>query len=409
MNKHDEEAFGKLLGASGPDTSLPPGFEERLFSRMKAAMRVQAAKPAASRFSRPIRWWLWRTVPIAALAVAMVIAGWWMLGGGVSSATADFAEVLRRVRQANTVVFDQILLAPASPETRLHVQMSSPGSTRVTRPDGRIQVMDHRVNMGLTLIPATKTARLIPLSSGSVDDDPLDRLKNADVSGGRLVGREKLGSRETLLYQVTLQDGSMRVWVDPQDELPVRIEVKRQGAEEGEVVTVLENFSWNLSIPDSEFALQAPPGYTLEDYTRSPSEESLVGLLRICAQLGGRSFPSGMDSQTILRLVLHTEGTAVVPETGHGVAIPTVTHGKIDDDQARKTYRDCLRGLAFIEQVRAAGQWQYTGAGVKLGDASAIVCWWRPTGSASCRAVYGDLQIRDVPADRLRQSTATPP
>lgn len=409
MNKHEEEAFGKLLGASGPDASLPPGFEERLFSRMKAAMRVQTAKPAACRSSRPIQWWLWRAVPTAALLVAVVIAGWWMLGGGVSAATADFAEVLRRVRQANSVAFDQLLFAPTFPEVKVRIKMLSPGKTRVTRSDGSVQVLDHRANMVLTLIPATKTARLIPLPHGSAEDDPLDRLKNADVSACRLVGREKLGSREVLLYQVTLQDGSMRVWVDPQDELPVRIEVKGQGVKGEEVVSVLENFSWNLSITDSEFALQVPPGYTLEDYTRSPSEQSLVGLLRTCAQLGSGAFPPSLDSRMVLRLVLHAEPGAVVSGPGNDAVTPAVTYGSSDDDQAREIYRGCLRGLAFIEQVRAVGQWQYSGDGVQLGDASVIVCWWQPTGSASCRAVYGDLQVRDVPADRLLESTPTRP
>ena len=36
------------------------------------------------------------------------------------------------------------------------------------------------------------------------------------------------------------------------------------------------------------------------------------------------------------------------------------------------------------------------GKGVKLGDNSRVVCWYRPKGSMTYRVVYGDLSIKDV-------------
>jgi len=38
---------------------------------------------------------------------------------------------------------------------------------------------------------------------------------------------------------------------------------------------------------------------------------------------------------------------------------------------------------------------------VKLGDADAPVCWWKPPGSTTYRIIYGDLSARDVEAGNL--------
>ena len=43
----------------------------------------------------------------------------------------------------------------------------------------------------------------------------------------------------------------------------------------------------------------------------------------------------------------------------------------------------------------------YAGTGVKLGDASRIVFWYRPAGADKFRALYGDLHTGDVSAEQL--------
>jgi hypothetical protein len=44
---------------------------------------------------------------------------------------------------------------------------------------------------------------------------------------------------------------------------------------------------------------------------------------------------------------------------------------------------------------------QYVGEGVRLGDADSVVFWYQTPGSATCRAVYGDLTVKDVAPEDL--------
>ncbi|GAH40593.1 unnamed protein product, partial [marine sediment metagenome] len=180
-------------------------------------------------------------------------------------------------------------------------------------------------------------------------------------------------------------------------QLPIRIEIRSRIQDGQEAVTIVENLSWNEPIPDSLFSLDVPPGYTLVRPQGDASESSLIDLLRICAQMAHGSFPARLDAEAVLELVLESYRDSGAHQVLTGV-IPAITD---IDDQAKETYRTCLRGLAFVDQVRKNGSWQYVGKGVALGDATAEVCWWRLPGSASFRVVYGDLRVKDVTPERL--------
>jgi hypothetical protein len=49
----------------------------------------------------------------------------------------------------------------------------------------------------------------------------------------------------------------------------------------------------------------------------------------------------------------------------------------------------------------SALQYTYRPDGAKLGDAGRAIFWYKPAGSETYRAVFGDLHIGDVEADKL--------
>ena len=398
----DEQAFRQLVRSVVPDTTPPPGCEERLRLRLKA--RILAGAPTRRAGEHRRHSW-GRGLRFASAGAAMVIAAiviWWLAGGGVRTASADFAEMLRRVRQANTVAYDQILRVPGQPETEVRILMARSGRARVTASDGKVAVFDLVQRKLLRLLPDTKTAVLRPLALGSAHYDPLDDLRRAKVSAGRFVGRETLDNQEAVVYQVVAPQGRMRVWVDPDEELPIRIEVRSRVANALESLTILKNFNWNRPIPDSKFSLDVPPGYTLAP---PPPEASLIRLLRICARMNDGSFPARLDARTVFESVLRNGQPADNSYGAHTGVTPIITDG---DDRTKETYKACLHGLAFVEQVNENGTWQYVGQGVRLGDGAARVCWWKPPGTASFRMVYGDLQVRNVTAERLQAPAKRP-
>lgn len=55
----------------------------------------------------------------------------------------------------------------------------------------------------------------------------------------------------------------------------------------------------------------------------------------------------------------------------------------------------------FVHYQIVKGSWKYLGKGVKLGDKSRIVCWYKPRDSKTYRVIYGDLSVKDVAAEDL--------
>ena len=57
--------------------------------------------------------------------------------------------------------------------------------------------------------------------------------------------------------------------------------------------------------------------------------------------------------------------------------------------------------MIFHQLYETGGQWHYAGAGVKLGDASKAVYWYKPKGTSTWRVIYGDLSVKEVAQENL--------
>jgi hypothetical protein len=186
------------------------------------------------------------------------------------------------------------------------------------------------------------------------------------------------------------------------------MEVRSRTKAGEEVVVKMSNFRWNEPVSDSLFAMDVPPGYTLEQPQKEGSEKTLVDLLRICGQMSHGRFPQRLDATSVLDLFIKNDPERnAIRQQMPGDDTPSYTYM---DEKAKEMYRTCLRGLAFIDLAAENGTWQYRGQGVTLGDGAAPVCWWQTPGSATYRVIYGDLQVRDVEPARLpaRQSDSDP-
>ena len=203
------------------------------------------------------------------------------------------------------------------------------------------------------------------------------------------------------VYQVDIDKISMKVWVDPKENLPVQIEYSLIFEVTSVTVLVMEQMQWDKAMPDSLFALDVPPGYTEEHLDSNVTEESLTALMRICAEMADGIFPNDIEPLTVLNLFRESKLYNLQIITIEDISISEM------DDHTKKAYRKCFRGLAFISQCKKNGSWQYAGKDVKRGDKHTPLCWWKPSDSEMFRAMFGDLQIRDVPSEQLPQSGAS--
>lgn len=134
-------------------------------------------------------------------------------------------------------------------------------------------------------------------------------MTGADGSWGEPIAGKQVGSVAARGYRVArkwigeneLRWVSMRVYVDPATDLPVRVEgeVRLSDDEKGErFAAVLSDFEWDIEVDPALLSLEPPAGYRQEKVdlkvssAASPPEAIAAGLRFYADQLKG-DLPSG--------------------------------------------------------------------------------------------------------------------
>lgn len=59
-------------------------------------------------------------------------------------------------------------------------------------------------------------------------------------------------------------------------------------------------------------------------------------------------------------------------------------------------FANIAEGFKSVNELPSKSKWNYNGKGANLGDADTAIFWYKPKGSKTYRAIYGDLKIEDV-------------
>lgn len=417
MLQNEEDDFRRLVRSLGGGPKPRPAYRERLRRQMLAAFRVTEGherKQLAGIDLRRGQAGVPMFVRAAAVAAILVLAGFaaWMLLTTESAAASEvFADVLERIGRVRTVTYN-VLFQGEDQSYQVGVMMAEPGRIRLNMPDGRAQIIDVFKRETLTLGARQKKAvRAGPRALGAREQyDPLEKLRTVPGASGEFVGQEKLDDRSANVFRVSHGFRSMKVWADPETNLPIRVEILEasKGDASGSshtVVTIMSDFVWDEPIPDSLFSLRVPEGYVLEsEYDATPSEADLTETLRRCAELADGAFPAGLDKKNLARLMISGLGERRAEpqksvKVGSTERLTMVREFGGPIEQFRQI---AGRALRFVQQQKAAGNdWHYNGRGVKLGAEGVPICWWRPQGLERYRVVYGDLSVREVSPNDL--------
>jgi len=229
----------------------------------------------------------------AVVILAVVLGVTEFLGPGGKSGVA-WARVMEKAEQAPTVVFDM---------TR---EISYPQNRKLVFPSknyisGEYGVKSEVYYEGKLFqikykLPRQKTAYSIrvdrkqywrsefsdeEVAQGSLTDDPRSWLRKILSGEYTKLGRSTINGVavegvECKLPEVAGADSIMRLWVDVETNLPVRIEMERLAMEEGQmrpVKHVMENFEWDAQLDESLFEPNIPADYT-------PGEDPRAGRAR---------------------------------------------------------------------------------------------------------------------------------
>ncbi|MHC4310277.1 MAG: hypothetical protein ACYSSN_10055 [Planctomycetota bacterium] len=397
IEKHIKNIYVKSLPAT---TSAE--LDERVLGNVMGTLEELKKKTSAA--IGPNIWRIIMKSRITKLAAAAVIIIAVILGlnfiGGPSKSGLVFADVVRPILTARTVVFDVIM---GEGENVTITKVMNMGTQRirgeVLSADGKtvqvIVIVDYDTSQMLQLIPSQKTAVLIELKDIPETEKPenvLETMRNiiTELQNDPDVSVEPLGEKEidgqiATGFRATGPDGELTVWANPETGLPIRFEQKWN-----QMQFVCTDFQFDIEMDESLFKMEIPEGYSAlemgELSITGSTEQDMIEGLRIYAEIIlDDAFPNEFIGQEYL----------------DDVKKNLEKFAQMSKKQKLDLALKLQRGYLFIQLLKAENDWHYVGKGVKLGDAESEVCWYRPDSSETYRVIYGDLSVKDVASENL--------
>ncbi len=250
---------------------------ERVKARAKALTHTSSppplphSGPARSPISRFIRW----GVGLAATVVALV--------GGFSvlmhqSSSVLFAEVVERVKAANTVRFHMTTRFGQQPEQKGQWYLDGK-QVRVEHFDGQSVLVLSAQSMHFDHVKKRAEPLLHPERIPE-NVNLIDQLRQAATGDVEAIGEEQLGGLSTRVYRVPKVNvlgitgaSEMLVWVDTKTELPAKI-VIRDTDPKHPTEFLADEFVWNEVLDPKLFSLEIPAGYELLKQAAPPTDKA---------------------------------------------------------------------------------------------------------------------------------------
>jgi hypothetical protein len=369
---------------------------------------------------------------IAAIVV-LIVVGW---ASGLlfpRSENVLLADVARQIQAAKSVKWTTIFYRKVVPKdgSKAWVEQSvnrnyykAPDKYRVERlnPQGQlesVQIDDGVAGKRFEFDMKTRRARTIdrtPLTEQERSAfDPLSRLSNQIDRSAVSLGKQQIGGRDLVGYRVTQDksrpDSTVDLWIDsdshrvayvlrpgaqkfdPETDPLMKNAPGRDGTRKDILGVMLRNIVVDANLDDSLFSFGPPKGFANEIKTKhEPTEADVVEWFGVLAQAHGNVFaPDIKESIQLLNKFLRKNDRDRTP-----------AEQKLIDQQNLAD-----QGLVYPYPIPRfvsrlpKGDWHYAGNGVKQGDGSKAIFWYKPNGSKTWRVAFGDLTVKDVDVENL--------
>jgi outer membrane lipoprotein-sorting protein len=396
---------------------------DRVLTAQKKTINIRSAE-----FEPKIRRMIMKSkiTRIAALVaiIISILAVVNYLGLQVKMTAPVFADMIEEISKARSVTYTWTIYREEELLSTTEHMVNASGVQRMEFPHGCVAIYDRRSGKQLQITPESEKALLIykvGRDKGKGLNNYLDWLSNLHGESGRFRGHEEIDGRTAGVFVVQRDFRRTTVWVDPETDLPVRVEQvwlppagekivppnvslheRDFGGEENNIRSITisgdgvqesrriiwSDFTWNPSLKESLFSLEPPEGYAVEEMTHDVSdrgENGLIDALTFWTEMSAGLFPSNIED-----LGDPNKLRPVLIEKFDRDGDP-----KEELDQAMKQMNIVLKGLWFAQKCKVQSSWHYDGANVRLGDADKPICWWKPEDSDVYRVIYGDLSIGD--------------
>jgi len=326
---------------------------------------------------------------IAVAAAVIVVAAIGILS--ISKPSITFADVVEPILTARTMIFDYIV----GDEQTGPTMTDTISGQRIRRVMSNVPTMtiifDLDNSKMLVLDSAEKTAAYVDIT-GDVQQRHQNFLKflrqviTKVKDNHQDLGEQEIDGRKAVVFEAKGPNEHIKIWADPETAAPIRIELTL-----GQMSAVMKNFQINPPVDDSLVSMDVPDEYTLAktdlDMT-DVTEKDFIESLRVWAKIiRDGTFPDEIGSESAMKQV---------PVLG-----AKLTALNISEQEGTQMGLNFGKGMMFHQMLQTLGQCHYAGQGVKLGDASKAIFWYKPQGSENWRVIYGDLSVKDVSTENL--------
>ena len=346
-------------------------------------VRLKAAEKAAEglKIRRIIMKSRYAKVAAAAVIIIAVLIGLNPFGNNVT-----FADVVKPILNAKTVILD-LILGDDSGLVMHEVVIGSRIRRTMSNMPTLTQILDLDSGKMLVLESEGRTAGIVDIS-GTVQEGTknyLEFLRQVirQLQEGQVekLGEQVIDGQKAIGFKGKGQNEEVTIWADAETCHPIRIELQV-----GSASVVMKNFEFDTVDDETLVSMNVPDGYTMQAQQfdlSGATEEDFVELLRIWAQIiRDGTFPEAVDSEHVMKAM--------------PVLVEKLTQMDISEEEGTQTGLKVGRGMLFHQMIDSQGNWHYAGAGVKLGDAATAIFWYQPAGSQTYRVIYGDLTVKDV-------------
>ncbi len=426
MLPNEEEPYedlGALLrrsyGASEPADEFVDRLHERLVSELADTQELRVSPlSATSRSPEPASPWNrithWvgglsmrqRIVALGGVGAAAVV-GFVLLWGGTFakrvSAMEKMAENIRQAKSYAVKVVSEVGAPPTAEKSIASLYWLAPDSIRVEKYEGKelasVDIL-HASKPGIHISRKDKKFRReSPYGGQATMFTVLGKLGEFSGQADRDLGTRQIDRCKARGFGISIgkiapdfQPGTLWVWVDPQTNLPVLVEMGILGAPG---IIRLEEFRWNVDLDPKLFDVTPPAGYADGSVPWPSVAEQVPKIteaLRSYAELAGGHYPrvKAFYADAIRDDVLRKAGLQVPP-----------TSAERNSEAFRKANR-ALQGLGFIQKIlRDDPEAVYNGKTVGPSDKDKVLLRWK-LDDGRYEVIFGDLRSQTVTSERLR-------
>jgi hypothetical protein len=380
------ETNGKALAQSNLEKDVMNQVIREQNTRLKAASRAtQALKIRRTIMKSPV-------TKIAVAAAVIIIAV--LIGINPFGNTVTWAQVIEPILNARTVIFDLIIGSEDSGMVSHEIVVGSRIRRTMSNMPNMTLIIDMDDSKMLGLDTVGKTAIYTDIS-GDLGDmtrcyikfvrQIISQLQEGQVEQ---LGEQEIDGQKAVLFVGKGHNEEVKIWADPKTACPIRVE-----AQIGQDYSfVMKDFEFDADVDESLVSMEVPAGYTQKKNDialGNATEEDFVESLKIWAKIiGDGKFPDAIGTEATMQQM--------------PTLVQKVTAMQVSEEEGTKIGMSFAKGMLFHQMLDNQGRdWNYAGSGVKLGDASKPVFWYRPQGSDTYRVIYGDLSVKDVSPEDL--------